>query len=72
MYICKPTFTITKQMNETTTAEPTTEEKVIVAFRCSPEMQQFINDEAGEESVSVLLRTWVREKMEAKRLAQAA
>lgn len=42
------------------------DEKVTVAFRCSSEMQKFLNDRAGEESVSTLLRTWIREKMEAE------
>ncbi len=59
-------------MNEPVIESPDTDEKVTVAFRCSAEMQQFLADQAGEESMSTLLRTWVREKMEALRLAQAA
>lgn len=62
----------TKTMKDTTKELPEVDEKVIVAFRCSTEMQEFLNNEAGEESVSTLLRTWVREKMEAKKVALAA
>jgi hypothetical protein len=41
----------------------TTDQKVLMAFRCSAEMQDFLKKVAGEESVSSVIRAWIREKM---------
>lgn len=56
-------------MDENTTkiTEPETDAKVTVAFKCTQEMADFIKQESGEESYSWLLRSWIREKMEAKK-----
>ncbi len=41
------------------------EDKVTITFRCTPAMQEFLASQAKEESVATILRTWIREKMEA-------
>lgn len=40
-----------------------TEEKVLIAFKCSPEMKEFILQQAGEETVSTYLRALVKKEM---------
>lgn len=50
-----------------------TEERVMIPIKCNAEMKQFVSDSAASlgETSSSLLRSWIREKMEAARVPEA-